>query len=94
MRNRGRKRQEGEELTRWKGWKNEEKRANARNISGRNREKGQDGVREGEETSGQQSPGREFGPSHETATSSLSFIRINLLNVSPTITHATKLTAL
>lgn len=42
----------------------------------------------------QQSPGREFGPSHETATSSLSFIRINLLNVSPTITHAIKLTAL
>lgn len=52
MRNRGRKRQEGEELTRGKGWKNEEKRANARNISRRNWEKGQDGVREGEETSG------------------------------------------
>jgi len=41
-----------------------------------------------------QSPGREFGPFHKAATSSLSFIRINLLNVSPTITHAIKLTAL
>lgn len=63
----------------------------------REREKGQGKTREGgEEASGirRQSPGRGFGPSHETATSSLSFIRINLLNVSPTIMHTIKLAAL
>lgn len=39
-----------------------------------------------------QSPGRGLGPSHGTMTAGLSFIRINLLNVSPTIVHAIKLT--
>lgn len=52
MRNGGRKRQEEGELTRWEGRKNEVKRENARNIERRDGEKGQDEVREGEETSG------------------------------------------
>jgi len=89
MRNRDKKRQEGGRLTRRKG-RTKEKRANARNIERRDRKKGQDGVWERRGNISLQSPGREFGPSHETATSSLSFIRINLLNVSPTITHAVK----
>lgn len=94
MHNGDRKRLEEEELTRKEGRKDEEKRENARNIEKRD---GRERTRRSARRRGnirRQSPGRVFGPSHEIATSSLSFIRINLLNVSPTITHAIKLTAL